>query len=439
MRLSEMRPRRNDEPLPDEVRADLEALDAALRGEQPAPGRETLGFLASELRDERPEADPAFAAALDEWAASGFARGSKPPGLEAAAGGGDDSGARGLFAELMSFPPRRILAPMGAAVTAIVVVAVAISVDGDGQDESSGGGGEAGVPALSSGDADEAVAEQDAAQPEVEPTGGGLPGALLQGGAAAGGLDARSALDAGRAKSVPFIRNDSNSGYAGGQDVRRVERDAQLTLAAPADEVQEVTNNAIDVVEGYRGIVLLSQSSGSDESASATLRVVIPTRTLDTALDDLSDLADVKSLSEGSVDITKPFVDAKDRLAGLRAERKSVIAQIKVADTEEELDNLKVRLAGVQNEVARAEAEFDNIQNRAQLSNVTVQITSSGASEGDWSIDDALDDAGRVLTVGAGIALISGAVLLPLALIGAIFYFAVTATRRRARERALDE
>ena len=44
-----------------------------------------------------------------------------------------------------------------------------------------------------------------------------------------------------------------------------------------------------------------------------------------------------------------------------------------------------------------------------------------------------------MLTVAAGVALISAAVLLPLALIAAIAYFVISAARGRARERALDE
>jgi len=98
-----------------------------------------------------------------------------------------------------------------------------------------------------------------------------------------------------------------------------------------------------------------------------------------------------------------------------------------------------VRLASVERELAQANATFRNIQRRAALSNVTLQITSEGARDGDWSLGDALDDAGRVLTVAAGIALISAAVLLPLALIAAIAYFVMSAARNRSRERALDE
>lgn len=438
MRLGEMRPRRDDAPLPDEVAAELEALDAALRGEELPAGMESLAFVAAEVRAERAEPDPEFGARLDRWAAEGFPRGPRQ-GLSPQATKGDLGGR--LRALGASLTPRK-LAPVGAGVTALVLVAVAVSQVDIGTDTERAS--DSAVPAVEFSADDGSgggEAESSAEAPAVTEEQGRISGLSSPGDASfngGSGLLYSQQLDEISRRAVPQLRERS-SGPAGGQPERKVQRDAQLTLAAPADEVQDVTNSAIDVVEGYRGIVLSSQSSGTDDSARATLQLVIPTRTLDPALDDLSDLADVKSLSEGSRDITRPFVDAKDRLAGLRAERESLIAQIEVADTEEELDRLKVRLDAVQNAVAQAEADFDNIQNQAQLSNVTLQITSEGASEGDWSLEDALDDAGRVLTVGAGIALISGAVLLPLALIAAIFYLAVTATRRRARERALDE
>ena len=422
MRLGDMRPRRDDAPLPDDVAAELEALDSALRGEEVPAGMESLAVLATDLRAERDAPGPEFGDALARWAAAGFPRGRRV-GLSEDATRSDLGGRLRSFAQSLTL---RKLAPVGAAAAALVVVVVAVSqvdIGGGGEDQAavspSYAVDDTAVAPVQGGDVAEAGGAASADGGEAQPTEGS-PG-LLQ--------DARSS------KAI----SPASPGAAGGQEQRKVERDAQLTLAAPADEVQDVTNQAVDVVEGYRGIVLSSQSSGTDDSARATLRLVLPTRTLDAALDDLSDLADVKSLSEGSVDITRPFVDAKDRLAGLRAERKSLVSQIRVADTEEELDRLKVRLDGVLDQIAQANAEFENIQRRARQSTVTLQITSEGASEGDWSLEDALDDAGRVLTVAAGIALISGAVLLPLALIAAIAYLVLSASRRRARERALDE
>ena len=57
---------------------------------------------------------------------------------------------------------------------------------------------------------------------------------------------------------------------------------------------------------------------------------------------------------------------------------------------------------------------------------------------GPWTPRDALGDAGRVLEVAAGVALVALAVLLPLALLALIAWPLGRAVQRRRREGALD-
>ena len=64
--------------------------------------------------------------------------------------------------------------------------------------------------------------------------------------------------------------------------------------------------------------------------------------------------------------------------------------------------------------------------------------TSTRASGGAWSIGDAFHDAGRVLTVTAGAALVGGAALLPFALLAALGVAGWRGWVRRQRSRALD-
>ncbi|MBV8432268.1 MAG: DUF4349 domain-containing protein, partial [Solirubrobacterales bacterium] len=64
-----------------------------------------------------------------------------------------------------------------------------------------------------------------------------------------------------------------------------------------------------------------------------------------------------------------------------------------------------------------------------------VPVASSG---GGFGIGQTAHDAGRVLTVAAGIALIGAAALVPLGLLAALAWWIATAVRRRRREQALD-
>jgi hypothetical protein len=84
------------------------------------------------------------------------------------------------------------------------------------------------------------------------------------------------------------------------------------------------------------------------------------------------------------------------------------------------------------------------VVNRARYANVSVELVAdrggaaAPADDGRWTPGDAVRDAGRVLEVVAGVAVIVLAVLLPFALIAALGMLGARLTARRRRERALD-
>jgi hypothetical protein len=455
---------RDETDIPAEVERELEILDAALRGEEVPEGMEGIEALVSDLRAERPEPEPRFEADLDAWAAAGFPRGERPDAR--AAGGGSGQSTGGFLSRFRPDGPRG-WAPIAATAAVVVVVGVSLSQVGDFSSDDTGG--------ISSESAGEAADVDDGGGASAEPQSapGALEGTEASKDAETGLADvlenvgddesvsgySESSLNPQRLErdqNALFQRGSTNFGLAGGvdadarsgganrkQEKRRVERDAQLTLAAPADEVADVNDQVIDVVEGANGVVLNSRVTGTDESARATLEVRVPSSTLDDTLAALSELANVKSRTEQAQDITRVYVSAKDRLVGLRAERDNLVTRIREADTDAEVAALQASLARVNEAIADAKSELNAVTTRAQLATVTIVITSEGAGTSDdddgWSFGDALDDAGKVLEVGAGVALISAAVLLPLAIIAAIAYFVVSAANRRSRERALDD
>ena len=63
---------------------------------------------------------------------------------------------------------------------------------------------------------------------------------------------------------------------------------------------------------------------------------------------------------------------------------------------------------------------------------------SSTAPAAAFTLGKAAHDAGRVLTVGAGVALIALAVLVPVGLVAALAWWIGVVVRRRRREHALD-
>ena len=107
-----------------------------------------------------------------------------------------------------------------------------------------------------------------------------------------------------------------------------------------------------------------------------------------------------------------------------------------------EQDSIKARLQVVENQLASARDHYGHVRDRIRMVPVSVEIRGQAGVDsgggGGWGIGDAFGDAGRVLTVIAGVLLISAAVLVPLGLIGAVAWMTARALIRRRRESALE-
>jgi hypothetical protein len=224
----------------------------------------------------------------------------------------------------------------------------------------------------------------------------------------------------------------------------KVERSAELTLGTEPEKVQDVAGKTLDVVGRYRGIVLNSSvRDGTEGEAGASFGLLIPSRRLSGALTDLSALAEVRSRSENTQDITAPFVSARERLRDARAEAEGLLRQLAGTATKAERDSVKAQLRIVRGRIAAFRSQAQRLERRADFSRVSLQIVTGDAAavpvpeNGNWTIGDALHDAARVLAIGAGIALVSLAVLLPLALFGAAAWAGRRVYLRRARQAAL--
>jgi hypothetical protein len=447
-----MRLRDQEMPLDPDVERELEAIDAALQGLRVAPDLEDLAELAVTARAERSGPEPDFAAKLDEWAAAGFPRESRPGARDAQESPpilGD------LRARLRALPPRRLLVSAGAAATFVVAVAVGISVS-----DQIGGSSGRGAQPLSLPSAGSVT--DDAPNQEATNRGNGLPPGSTQNGTAQPDANIQAMSSRGGAAGdlvgAPSARGERLGFTAGSPAHRKVAQNADLVLSAEPQDVRNVADEVFGVVDQYHGFVVSSDvtsgraptpvplergDSGQARSqqGSAIFELRIPARNLQKALGAMSKLAHVTSRTEGTVDITKRFNSAQAHVEDLETERTSLLKQLADAFTIEERDSLQARLTIVENELADAKDALGRVQTRIQLVPVNVEIRGErgvDAGGGAWSIGDAFHDAGRVLTVIAGILLISAAVLAPLGLIGLVAWLTARAVIRRRREDALE-
>ncbi len=392
-----------DETLDPEVERQLQAIDRALMGAEIEPDLAELATLTADLREQRPEPREDWQRELDERARAGFGR--RPT----------------LRERLSRIRVRGVLQATGAVVS--VLLATVIIGGGiytlstpNGHDDSDDSG------AATSADATLVPLEGGAA---TEGSVGNL-------NAPAGGKEAE------RASDDDGLQRTSREGAQN----RKQDRSASLQLKTSTRKVREVSDEAIQITESVGGVVLSSQLNERGSQASADLQLSIPTSELDATLDRLTDLATVESLNEAAVDITEPFVSARDRLGDARDQRLELLEALGNATIEEQAEALRKQLREVRKEVSRAEARFDRIAQQARLSDVSLQVRGTdddGESDDGWSLGDAIDDALTALEAVAGALLIILAVVLPLAITAALVTLIIHWARRRSRERALDE
>jgi hypothetical protein len=384
----------------------------------------TIEELTTELHALRELPSEEFAAALDSRAAAGFPGRRRGP---ASIGSlpGRDAAAR-VAAGFRSKSPRRKLLPALAGATTLVVAVTAIVLATNGDKGANGGGPQSTIGVSS-----------DALKAAPSQAGGA--------GAAAGSPrevapQAAIGTQAPLAPEPPVPGPDTAPGIRN----RQIERSANLTLGTDPDQVQAVAGKAIDVVGRYRGIVLSSSvRDGAEGEAGATFEVLIPSGRLGAALTDLSAIADVRSRSENTLDITAPFVSSRERLRDARAEAEGLLRQLAAASTDSERASVKAQLRIVRGRIAAFRSQVNRLERRANFSHVSLQVVTGNQATipgggGNWTIGDALRDAGRVLAVAAGVALLAMAAALPLALLGGAAWAARRIYLRRAREQTLS-
>jgi hypothetical protein len=221
---------------------------------------------------------------------------------------------------------------------------------------------------------------------------------------------------------------------------RDVIRNVSVTLSTRPADVEDVSDRAIRVADTLGGYVQDS-SVTAGRSASITLR--IPQDKFQQALTQLSRLAHVSSRAQQSQDVTDQRAALEAAVRDARAYRDSLRRRLGRAKTDRQASSLRGRLQRAEQSLRAREREVGGLSRETSLATIDVRVRGdrrgvAAAPGGRWTPGDAVDDAGRVLEVAAGVVVIALAVLLPLALLGGAAVLLGRLLTRRRRERALE-
>jgi hypothetical protein len=250
----------------------------------------------------------------------------------------------------------------------------------------------------------------------------------------------------GGAAAAPSFEAATNAGAARGH--RDVERSSSIVLGTKPDQVAGAAAKVYAAVHAANGIVLSSSvESGSAGDSGASFSLLIPSGKVDDALAAFSRIAEVRSRHDATQDITKPTVGVTEELRDSNASIEGLLKELGSAETEAERESVEARLREERRRHAAIRASLEHLHKRASMSEVSLRIVTGhgagavpvgkGKSGGDWSVGDALHDAGHILTIVAGVTLIGLAILAPFLLVGLLAWLGNRFRVRRLRERAL--
>ncbi|MBI5311070.1 MAG: DUF4349 domain-containing protein [Actinobacteria bacterium] len=416
--------KRRRDRLDDAARHELAVIDRVLVGNhtEGADDAEIAEF-ALRLRAERPTIGDDGRARLDTRFAERISE-----ERTAVANPGPIDRLRGRFLSGVSRP-----APLaGALATLFVVVGVTVALSSDPLNETvtvSSEGRNAGT-ALSG------APTNDSADSDVAESG------------RAGGDSQGSTNGQAMAKSAPATthRLDELSSLVAEPNrstsaIRRVERSGDLTLATPSVNVENVADGVIATTDRFNGFVETSTVSGGDAGdASANFILRLPSDRYQEALAALSGLAHVRERTQNTRDITDSYERAADRLKSARAESNRLRAKLAATTDETQAKIVRLRLRRAEASESARRREMQAMRNR--VSNVTLGVTIVADETAEitdrGTIGRALDKAVDILTQIAAVAIVSLAILAPLALLALAIRFGYRRLRRSRDESVLD-
>ena len=402
-------PRVDETPLDPDAVDSLLAVDAVLAGEPVDPRHCELAELALLVADERPAIEPGFAATLDERFERRFTSASAQRTSQAAR------------------RPWWLWTP-AAGVAVVLVAAVVVVATGGGTSHAPVTGAArsqaAKLPSASSG--------RSTATPGPSASAAFRP-SRTSSGALSGSSNALSTPQAAVVQPPA----------SGGKTIRG----ANLALSTAPGRIEQVAQEVFVVVGQVRGIVSSSTVTATGGPGGyAQFELSIPSTGLSQAMASLSSLryARVASRTDTTQNVNNRYETDVRALADARALRTSLLKQLANASTQAQIDSLTARIHDAEASISSDEATLRNLQRQVNFSQVSLTINGGPlpvpvhSQGGGFGLGKAAHDAGRVLTVAAGITLIAAAALVPLVLIGALGWWASAALRRRRREQALD-
>lgn len=216
--------------------------------------------------------------------------------------------------------------------------------------------------------------EGDAASVEAET-------ASLDGGSAGAGggdpLTAQRALADGGGADDSSTATETNA-YLAGEVSERVIKTADLQLEVADGDLAGALREGREIAEAAGGFVLSTSVDGTDRRRGGfTIRV--PAERFEETLSELEALGDVAGEDVRGEDVSQEFVDLEARLRNATAQEEVLFRLYDRSNSIADTIRVQRELEDVQLEIERLRGRLRFLEDRTDLSTISVSVTESGA------------------------------------------------------------
>ncbi len=169
-------------------------------------------------------------------------------------------------------------------------------------------------------------------------------------------------------------------------------------------------------------------TAGNHRRGTITIRV--PESSFGSVIQEIRRLGKVLSFSSTGRDVTEEYIDLEARLRNLKRQEERLLELLDRAESVKDVLEVERELGRVRGEIERLEGRLRYLNNRVEFATITVELVEPEPIAQSLGLRSAISDAVKGLVTVTRALIVAVGYLLPLAVLGAVFFALFRRMRR---------
>jgi hypothetical protein len=207
-------------------------------------------------------------------------------------------------------------------------------------------------------------------------------------------------------------------------------------LSIEVEDYFLASQKAEEYAKKYGGYVSNSDVSlDSNDKHSGTVTIRVPELHFDAAITEITALGEIKSKNVNGNDVTEEYIDLQSRINNSKAHETRLIELYSKATNVKEMMQVENELARVRGEIESMEGRLRYMNDRVQMSTITVNLYEEQPAVKEWGLWDSIKTSFNNFLASLRWVIELIGWLLPLAIAGVLIWLGVRWGIRKVKKR----